>query len=167
MILSSLRLQSIVGSCQTGAPFVASRHFPCYRGNLPLGGYGECGPCEGLRRLAGVLHSANPPRTGTLLMGSKIPARRLREVRNILSALSIENSAEFSMGTGECEGCVTIASMVTIFLIPGSPPKISSQPSPSSRRRLDTLQNHGPAGMGTNALVIDGVLIFQPPLIHI
>lgn len=32
-------------------------------------------------------------------MGSKILARKLREVRHILSALSMENSAEFSMGT--------------------------------------------------------------------
>ncbi len=146
MILSSLRLQSIVGSP---------------RGN------GECGPCEGLWRLAGVLHSANPPRTGTLLMGSKIPARRLREVRNILSAFVHGELCGVLHGDGGCEGGVTIASMVTIFLIPGAPPKISSQPSPSSRRRLDTLQNHGPAGMGTNALVIDAVPIFQPSLIHI
>ena len=33
-----LRLQSIVGSCRTGAPFVAARHFPRCRGNPPLGG---------------------------------------------------------------------------------------------------------------------------------
>ena len=47
---------------------------------------------------------------------------RLRENQNSLSGLSTLNSADFIVGTGGCVGCVTIASMVTIFLTPGVPP---------------------------------------------
>ena len=45
--------------------------------------------------------------------------RRLRENQNSLSGLSTLNSADFIVGTGDARGCVTIVSMVTIFLTPG------------------------------------------------
>ena len=49
----------------------------------------------------------------------------------------------------------------------GGVPKISSRPSPSSRRGLDTLESDDPAGVGTGILINDSILVFQPAGVHI
>ena len=49
----------------------------------------------------------------------------------------------------------------------GGVPKISSRPSPSSRRGLDALERNEPSGVGTGILVNYSVLVFQPACVHI
>ena len=70
-------------------------------------------------------------------------------------------------GDGGYVGCVSIASMVTMWMGQDAIPPISSQPSQSSRRGLDAIQNDDSSGVSTASLVADSVLIFQTPVIHI
>ena len=70
-------------------------------------------------------------------------------------------------GDGGCVGCVSIASMVTMWMGQGALPLVSSQPSQSSRRGLDAIQNDDSSAVGTAILVSDSVLIFKPSVVHI
>jgi len=67
-------------------------------------------------------------------------------------------------GDGGCMGCVSIASMVTMWMGQGALPLVSSQ---SSRRGLDAIQNDDSSAVGTAILVSDSVLIFEPSVVHI
>ena len=61
-------------------------------------------------------------------------------------------------------GCVSIASMVTMWMGQGALPLVSSQ---SSRRGLDAIQNDDSSAVGTAILVSDSVLISEPSVVHI
>ena len=135
---------------------------------LPRGN-GECGTCECLGRLAGGIQTANPPTDNGDFQKSFFNHRRPSPERKSKFSLRLVHAelCGFHRGDGGCVESVTIVSMVTIFLTPGVPPKISSRPSPSSRRGLDTLERNDPSRVGTGILVNDSILIFQPACVYI
>ena len=133
------------------------------------GGTGSAALASASGRLAGGIQTANPPTDNGDFQKDFFNHRRPLPERKSKFSLRLVHAelCGFHRGDGGCAGkrddCVDGDDIFDT----GGPPKISSRPSPSSRRGLDALERNDPAGVGTGILVNDSILIFQPACVHI
>ena len=85
------------------------------------GGTGNAALASAFGRLAGGIQTANPPTDNGDLQKSFFNHRRPSPERKSNFSLRLGHAelCGFHRGDGGCVGCVTIVSMVTIFLTPG------------------------------------------------
>ena len=171
MILSSLPAAKYRGVLPDRRPLCRFATFPPIAGESAPRGNGECGFCGSLIRhlwLAVCIQTTNSGTVSNSLAAESahdfLPVGREKSV--IFSLPVHLCSAEHRWGRG-CVGCVSIASMVTMWVGQGALPPVSSQPSQSSRRGLNTIQYDNSSAVGTAILVSDSILIFKPSVIHI
>ena len=84
------------------------------------GGTGNAALASADRRLAGGIQTANPPTDNGDFQKSFFTHRRPSPERKSKFSLRLVHAelCGFIVGTGDARGCVTIVSMVTIFLTP-------------------------------------------------
>ena len=171
MILSSLRAAKYRGVLPDRRPHCRYTTFPPLPGDSALRGNGECGFCGSLIRhlwLAVCIQTTNSGTVSNSLAAEFahdfLPVGREKSV--IFSLLST-SVLRIIGGDGGCVECVSIASMVTMWMGQGALPPVSSQPSQSSRRGLDAIKKDDSPTVGTAILVSDSVLIFKPSVVHI
>lgn len=169
MVLSSRVAAKYRGVLPDRRPLCRYTTFPPLPGGIcPSGGTESAAPAEALSVICGLQCAYRP----------QIPVRSaMHSQPNVLmifcpsagrnSGFSPCLSTSVLRNIGGDGGCVSIASMVTMWVGQGALSPVSSQPSQSSRRGLDTIQNDNSSAVGTAILVSDSVLIFKPSVVHI
>ena len=169
MILSSWVAAKYRGVLPDRRPLCRYATFPPLPGGIcPSGGTESAAPAEALSVICGLQCAYRP----------QIPVRSaMHSQPNVLmifcpsagrnSGFSPCLSTSVLRNIGGDGGCVSIASMVTMWVGQGALSPVSSQPSQSSRRGLDAGQNDDSSGVSTAGLVNNPVLIFEPSVIYI